>query len=293
MADAESLLRDAPGDGLAELRPQVLEFKTEALRIERLVDASAAFLRVAFPMTGGGSPFTAQGAISEWNGTRHISRRTRLGGQGQADVEYSCISGKLSKRARSHTASDGVTRIRSTKTLRLPATHRNNSILRRCRLTWLRERPAGLRPMASSIPASAYVDSAVQSQMQTLGLYTAQNQGRALQSFFDVSGTTGVSAALSNLYSSFSAWSTTPTDPVAQQSVISAAGSVASSIQGLSNSLTQTSQQLGQQVDSTVSEINNLASQIQQYNVADLRILSRIQERMRSWRQISKAYRSW
>lgn len=61
MADAESLLRHAPGNGVAELRPQVLELKTEALRIERLVDASAAFLRVAFPTTGGGSPVYSSG----------------------------------------------------------------------------------------------------------------------------------------------------------------------------------------------------------------------------------------
>lgn len=116
-----------------------------------------------------------------------------------------------------------------------------------------------------------YVDTAVQSQMQTLGLYTAQNQATGtIQSFFDVSGTTGVSAALSNLYAAFSAWSTTPSDPTAQQTVISDAGNVASSIQGLSNSLTQTSQQLGQQVGSTVSQINSLAAEIQQYNVGRL-----------------------
>ncbi len=117
----------------------------------------------------------------------------------------------------------------------------------------------------------AYLDSAVQTQMQSLGLYTAQNQATGtIQSFFDVSGTTGVSAALSSLFSAFSAWSTTPNDPVAQQTVISDAGNVASSIQGLSTSLNQTSVQLGQQVGSTVTQINNLAAEIQQYNVGRL-----------------------
>jgi hypothetical protein len=61
MADAESLLRNAPGRGSAKLRPQVLELKTEALRIERLVDASAAFFRAAFPTAGGGSPVYGSG----------------------------------------------------------------------------------------------------------------------------------------------------------------------------------------------------------------------------------------
>jgi hypothetical protein len=61
MADAESLLRNAPGTASAELRPQVLELKAEALRIQRLVDASAAFLRAAFPAAGGGSPVYGSG----------------------------------------------------------------------------------------------------------------------------------------------------------------------------------------------------------------------------------------
>jgi hypothetical protein len=61
MADAERLLRHAPDNGSAELRPHVLELKAEALRIERLVDASAAFLRAAFPTAGGGSPVYGSG----------------------------------------------------------------------------------------------------------------------------------------------------------------------------------------------------------------------------------------
>jgi hypothetical protein len=61
MADAENLLRNAPGSGSAKLRPRVLELKTEALRIERLVDASAAFFRAAFPAAGGGSPVYGSG----------------------------------------------------------------------------------------------------------------------------------------------------------------------------------------------------------------------------------------
>lgn len=117
-----------------------------------------------------------------------------------------------------------------------------------------------------------YVDSAVQSQMQTLGLYTAQNQATGnIQSFFDVSGNSGISSALNNLYSAFSAWATTPSDPTAQQNVISNAGAVASAFQGLSNSLDQTSVQVGQQVSSSVTQINTLASQIAQYNAGVLK----------------------
>jgi len=61
MADAENLLRNAPGRDAAKLRPRILELKTEVLRIERLVDASAAFFRAAFPTAGGGSPVYRSG----------------------------------------------------------------------------------------------------------------------------------------------------------------------------------------------------------------------------------------
>ena len=66
MTEAESLLRGEllrgqAGARSAELRPRVQELKTEALRIERLVDASAAFFRAAFPTAGGGSPVYGRG----------------------------------------------------------------------------------------------------------------------------------------------------------------------------------------------------------------------------------------
>jgi len=118
---------------------------------------------------------------------------------------------------------------------------------------------------------SSYLDSEVQRQLQTLGLYTAQAQSTStIQSFFDVSGTSGVSAALSSLYSAFSAWSAAPTDPTAGQTVISAASTLASSVQELSQSLNSTASQLNRQVASTASQINTIAGQIQQYNQARL-----------------------
>jgi flagellar hook-associated protein 1 FlgK len=113
-----------------------------------------------------------------------------------------------------------------------------------------------------------YADANVRQQLQALGFYTAQAQSTGtIQSFFNVSGTAGVAGALNNLFTSFSAWSATPNDTTAQQTVISDASALAQQINGLSNSLTQTGQQFGQQIGSTVSQINTLASQVQQYNV--------------------------
>jgi flagellar hook-associated protein 1 len=114
-----------------------------------------------------------------------------------------------------------------------------------------------------------YADTAVELQMQALGFYTAQasNTG-TVQSFFDVTGTTGVSLGLTNLFSAFSAWSASPDQSATQQNVLSAASTVASDISGLSSSLNQASVQIGQQVGSTVDQINAIAAQIKQYNIS-------------------------
>jgi len=118
----------------------------------------------------------------------------------------------------------------------------------------------------------AYVEEQVQQQTQTLGYYTAQAQATGtIQSFFDVTGTGGLPTALNNLLSAFSAWSVTPGDATARQNVLANAQSVASAVNGLTNSLSNTSQQLDSQIGSTVSQINSIATQIQQYNQQVLR----------------------
>ena len=116
--------------------------------------------------------------------------------------------------------------------------------------------------------ADPYANAAVELQLQSLGLYNAQAQATGMvQSLFDVTGSSGVSNALTNLYTAFSSWSTSPDDPSTGQGVLAAAANVASSINGLSTSLQQTASQIGQQTNSTVTQINSLAAEIQQYNV--------------------------
>ena len=126
----------------------------------------------------------------------------------------------------------------------------------------------GLRADGLDNSRDQYAEEAVQSQTQLLGYYTAQAQSTGtIQNFFDVSGGSGVSASLSALFQSFSAWSTAPNDATARQNVLAAANTVAQSFQGLANSLTQTAQQADGQVGSTIQQINSIAAQIQQYNV--------------------------
>jgi flagellar hook-associated protein 1 FlgK len=89
----------------------------------------------------------------------------------------------------------------------------------------------------------------------------------ALQGNFDVSGTSGVTAALSGLYSAFSAWSSNPTDVPSRQAVISAATTLAQSVQQTATSVEQLRSQTDTQLSSTVSSINTLTSQIASLNV--------------------------
>lgn len=112
-----------------------------------------------------------------------------------------------------------------------------------------------------------YADTEVQRQLQVLGAYTAQAQATSnLQNFFDVSGSSGVSAQLTNLYTAFSAWAASPSDSTAKQTVISDATALASAVQQLSQALNSQAQQLNGQIKSTVDQINTLGAQIQQYN---------------------------
>ena len=116
-----------------------------------------------------------------------------------------------------------------------------------------------------------YAEEQVQRQTQALGQFTAQAQATGdIQTFFDASGSSGVAAALSSLFQSFSAWSVTPSDSTARQAVLDSAANVASSVQSLTNSLSQNSRQLDSSIASTTGQINSIASQIQAYNAQRL-----------------------
>jgi len=113
-----------------------------------------------------------------------------------------------------------------------------------------------------------FAEQAVRSQNSLLGTASsAASSLSSLQQDFSISGTSGIPAALSTLYSAFSSWSTTPTDTTAQQQVLSAAQQVAIAFNDAASSVTQLGTSTDQQIQSTVSQINGLASQIQQINV--------------------------
>ena len=117
-----------------------------------------------------------------------------------------------------------------------------------------------------------YAEEEVRRQLQSLGQYETQTSGvSSIENLFDVTGISGIPADLNYLYSSFSAWAASPDSTSARQMVIANAGNLAGDVHSLAGSLAQVSGNVESQIASTVTQINQLASNIQQYNVERLR----------------------
>lgn len=113
-----------------------------------------------------------------------------------------------------------------------------------------------------------YLNQAVRTQLSAQGYFTGESNPLAsIQSLFDVSGKTGLTGALNNLFQSFSAWSATP-NTTSAQAVLNQAQAVAQSFQSAAASLSQVTNSVDQQISSNVNQINNLTAAIQQANIA-------------------------
>jgi flagellar hook-associated protein 1 FlgK len=112
-----------------------------------------------------------------------------------------------------------------------------------------------------------YAEQAVQQQTTLLGQAQQDvNSLTSIQSLFDISGNSGITAAFNNLFSAFSAWGQTPDSSVAQQNVIEQATAVASAFQQTAAGLQTAAQDTGQQLQSTVDQVNQFATQLAGYN---------------------------
>jgi flagellar hook-associated protein 1 FlgK len=122
-----------------------------------------------------------------------------------------------------------------------------------------------LGPVLSS--RDEFLEQAVRTQQQALG--DAQQRAADLgqiQPLFDLTSKSGLSDALSGLFSSFSQLSVSPNEAVSRQAVINAAGQLASSIRATSSGINQVSTNVGIQTNDVVSQINAIATQIAQIN---------------------------
>jgi flagellar hook-associated protein 1 len=113
----------------------------------------------------------------------------------------------------------------------------------------------------------AYADTAVQQQMSLEGMYQQLQTSLApLQNVFDVSSNSPIPSALNQLFQSFSQWATNPSDSDYQSSVLNAAQQTAAAFQQAAVQLNQIQSSNTQNIQSTVTQINQDASLIQSYN---------------------------
>jgi flagellar hook-associated protein 1 FlgK len=113
-----------------------------------------------------------------------------------------------------------------------------------------------------------YLEQAVRYQSGVLGNFTAQSQALSgIEPIFDVTGQTGIVAALNNMFQSFSAWSANPGSAAARQDVLSKAQDLGTSFQQAAATLSSVTSNVSNNIDSTVSQINTLATQVLNYNL--------------------------
>lgn len=119
---------------------------------------------------------------------------------------------------------------------------------------------------------SEFAESSVRQQTSLLGTFQQiQTALQPIQGVFDATGNSGVSKALTDLYSAFSAWSTEPSNANQQTGVINAAGEVATAFQQGASQINSTLNTTNQNLQSTIDQINQAAASIVSYNAAKAR----------------------
>lgn len=112
-----------------------------------------------------------------------------------------------------------------------------------------------------------YAEQAVRASSSQLGYYGQQVQSlSSLNTQFDISGKSGIPAALTSLFGAFSSWANAPNDATARQNVLNQAANVATAFQSTAASVAQTAQSDSVNTTSLVSQINQLAGQLASYN---------------------------
>jgi len=112
-----------------------------------------------------------------------------------------------------------------------------------------------------------YDEQSLRNQTVLLGgANQSVNSLTSLQSLFDISGTSGIASSLNNLFAGFSAWAQSPNDASARLNVVTNASDLAGAFQQTASGLSQFTQSTNQQLQQTVSAINQLAVQLQADN---------------------------
>jgi flagellar hook-associated protein 1 len=128
--------------------------------------------------------------------------------------------------------------------------------------------PGGVRAGAPQSTRDEYLEQAVRYQTGLLSNFQAQAQALGtIEPIFDVTGQTGIVAALNSMFQSFSAWSVNPNSAEARQDVLSKAQDLGASFQQAAAILSSATQNIDSKIGSTVDQINALAGQVRDYNL--------------------------
>ena len=113
-----------------------------------------------------------------------------------------------------------------------------------------------------------YLEQSVRYQTSLLSNFQAQAQTLSgIEPLFDVSGQSGIIAAMNSLFQSFSAWSVNPDSAETRQDVLSKAQDLSASFQQAASILSSATSSLNGKIGSTVDQINALAAQVLDYNL--------------------------
>lgn len=113
-----------------------------------------------------------------------------------------------------------------------------------------------------------FAEKAVRNEAQELGKSGERvNWLTSVQGAFSIKGDSGISGALTKLYSSFSAWSVTPNDNASRQNVLDAAQSTALQFRQADSALATVSGDADTQIQGLVNQVNTLAGRIRDYNL--------------------------
>jgi flagellar hook-associated protein 1 FlgK len=129
----------------------------------------------------------------------------------------------------------------------------------------------GVRAGEVNNARSDYADQAVRRETTLLG-HSEQdvNSLSSLQTYFDISGRSGIPKALNDLLNSFSGWAQAPDDAVARQTVLGHAADLAAAFQQTAGNVMGATQDTERQITLTVAKINELAGDLRHYNAEAL-----------------------
>lgn len=114
---------------------------------------------------------------------------------------------------------------------------------------------------------SQFAEASVRDALTQQGYATERSNTLGnIESVFDITGSSGLSQAISGLFSAFSAWSESPTDTTLRQSVITAAQAFVTNANQTAADLQQYAGQVQQGLSAEVDSINNLTKEISDIN---------------------------